>query len=317
MDCLSNVPASNTQLIEEFIDDCRVRGLTEGTITSYRSNINLFCDYFKRENFSLLSITKNDIRRYISHLRETNIDQKTIKNRLSSISSLLDYALYEEYIEKNSVILARKRYLRDYKKPDNAVSKRRLIDVSEMAQFINSIFDIQEQTIALVFAKTGVRRTELLNMDVDDINWEEMSITLKPRKKRSNRVVFFDYETAVLLKRWISQREKIVENGCPALFLNKIKGNRIGRNALYDGFVKWARQAGLHVENSTKPEENFTPHCCRHWFTTQLRKQGMSREFIQELRGDKRRDAIDIYDHIDRDELRQAYLAAIPQLGII
>jgi len=42
----------------------------------------------------------------------------------------------------------------------------------------------------------------------------------------------------------------------------------------------------------------------------------MPREFIQELRGDRRREAIDIYDHIDRAELRKTYLAYIPQLGV-
>jgi integrase/recombinase XerD len=42
----------------------------------------------------------------------------------------------------------------------------------------------------------------------------------------------------------------------------------------------------------------------------------MRREFIQELRGDSRKEAIDIYDHIDLKELKEAYLAAIPQLGI-
>ncbi|WRQ72899.1 MAG: hypothetical protein BME93_06440 [Methanosarcinales archaeon Met12] len=42
----------------------------------------------------------------------------------------------------------------------------------------------------------------------------------------------------------------------------------------------------------------------------------MPREFIKELRGDKRRDAIDIYDHIDKEEMRKTYLAYTPQLGI-
>jgi len=42
----------------------------------------------------------------------------------------------------------------------------------------------------------------------------------------------------------------------------------------------------------------------------------MPREFVKELRGDRRKEAMDIYDHIDRDELRRAYLACIPKLGI-
>ena len=52
-------------------------------------------------------------------------------------------------------------------------------------------------------------------------------------------------------------------------------------------------------------EERFGPHCCRHWFTTHLHRAGMPREFIQELRGDVRREAIDIYDHIGREELKK------------
>jgi integrase/recombinase XerD len=78
----------------------------------------------------------------------------------------------------------------------------------------------------------------------------------------------------------------------------------------------WAEKVGLHDPVSPRLEDHFTPHCCRHWFTTHLRRAGMPREFIQELRGDKRRDAIDIYDHIDMDELRRAYLAYIPKLLI-
>jgi integrase/recombinase XerD len=47
-----------------------------------------------------------------------------------------------------------------------------------------------------------------------------------------------------------------------------------------------------------------------------LCRVGMPREFIQELRGDVRKEAIDIYDHIDKDELRRSYMAHIPQLGV-
>lgn len=63
-------------------------------------------------------------------------------------------------------------------------------------------------------------------------------------------------------------------------------------------------------------EIRFCPHCCRHWSCTHLFRAGMRREFIQELRVDSRKEAIDIYNHIDKKELRESYLAHIPQLGI-
>lgn len=80
--------------------------------------------------------------------------------------------------------------------------------------------------------------------------------------------------------------------------------------------VKNAERVGLHNPESDRMEDHFSPHCCRHWFATHLRRAGMRREFIQELRGDSRKEAIDIYDHIDLKELKEAYLACIPRLGI-
>lgn len=100
-----------------------------------------------------------------------------------------------------------------------------------------------------------------------------------------------------------------------ALFTNQY-GDRLKRNGIYEAVTKHAEAVGLHDPDSNDLQDRFTPHCCRHWFTTHLRRAGMKREFIQELRGDTRGDAIDIYDHIDRDELREAYIANIPTLGI-
>ncbi len=77
-----------------------------------------------------------------------------------------------------------------------------------------------------------------------------------------------------------------------------------------------AEKIGLHDPSSDRLEDYFGPHCCRYWLTTHLRKAGMRREFIQGLRGDSRKEAIGIYDHIDLKELKEAYLASIPQLGV-
>jgi integrase/recombinase XerD len=95
-----------------------------------------------------------------------------------------------------------------------------------------------------------------------------------------------------------------------------VKGTRL-QSAAVDILVREAAERiGLHNHSSEKLEEKFTPHCCRHWFTTHLRRAGMPREFIQELRGDVRKEAIDIYDHIDKKELKESYLAHMPRLGV-
>jgi integrase/recombinase XerD len=175
--------------------------------------------------------------------------------------------------------------------------------------------DIRNKAIITLLCKTGILRNELITLDVDDVDLVDMRIKLKLTAKRTNRVVFFDAETAFILRRWFKVREGRNRKNNPALFLNA-EGDRLAKNGILRAVNEAAQRVGLHNPKSERMEDHFSPHCCRHWFTTHLRRAGMRREFIQELRGDARREAIDIYDYIDMKELKEAYLAAIPQLGI-
>lgn len=97
-----------------------------------------------------------------------------------------------------------------------------------MSDFINSIIPIRDKAIALLLAKTGIRRGELLKIEVQDVNLNDGTILLKDFKKRSNRLVYFDDETSILLKKWIKRRDKIANNGVTALFVSDY-GKVLGR----------------------------------------------------------------------------------------
>ena len=308
---------NDVELVKKFEDDCFIRGLSVHTIESYASILHLFTSWLHNYGYSLLSVDRDILIKYISYLRKNEIHQKTIENRFSAFSSFYDYLVFGNFLEKNIVMDIRKRYLKPYKDNDGGSGIRKLVSIQEMSSFINSILDIRDKAIALLFAKTGIRRRELVTLDLDDVNWEDMSITLKPTHKRSNRVVFFDYECALVLQQWLTKRSLVADPENKALFVSYIdKKARLNRNGIGYMFVRWAELAGLHDAQSKKVEDHFTPQCCRHFFTTMLRRAGMPREFIMELRGDKRKDAMDIYDHIDKEELRKSYLAHIPQFGI-
>jgi len=182
---------SDNELLKAFEKDCETRGLSQSTIQGYLSILGLFSSFLKSKGVTLLEVDRDILRDYISYLRNEGINVKTIGNRFSALSSFYEYAVYERLINENSVLQIRKRYLRSYKKDNSGNGQRKLISVEEMANFINSIMDIRDKAMALLLAKTGIRRSELLKIDIDDINWQDMSITLKPTAKRSNRVVFF------------------------------------------------------------------------------------------------------------------------------
>ena len=305
----------HTNLIDQYREDSDIRGLSPESIRRYISSIRIYVKYLEDNGMDLLGADRNTIRKFLEYLRkERGVHQKTIENYFTGISGFYDFLEYEGHVDKNPVHSVRKRYLRRYK--DNAEGQmRKLISVEEMTHFINSTMDARDRAIITLLAKTGIRRRELITLDIDDIDWVEQTIRLKPTPKRTNRIVFFDDETAFILKRWLRARESRNGDKSKALFIGTT-GKRLNRNGVYTAVTKAAERVGIHNPDSDRMEDHFSPHCCRHWFTTHLRRAGMPREFIQELRGDVRKEAIDIYDHIDKKELRESYLAHIPQLGI-
>ena len=318
-DSMGSIGFDGGELIERFAADCELRGLTPESIRGYKGNLRIVSKFLNRNGLTLLDLDRQSLKTVLNYLTaERGVTPQTVGDYFSALSSLYKYLIWEKLAEANPILPFRERYLSQYKNSrGNTTSERKLIKVSEMATLINSVLDPRGKAIITLLAKTGVRRGELIDVDLDDVDWGNQRIKLKPKAKRSNRIVFFDDETAIILRRWLRARENYnVNPGCGALFVGE-HGGRLGRNGVYYSVVKHAERVGLHDSSSSRLEDHFSPHCCRHWFTTHLRRNGLSREFLKELRGDSRSEAVDIYDHIDLDELRQGYLAAIPRLGII
>jgi len=303
------------RLIQDFVKDCALRGMSPRSIPHYGYIPKVFKNYLEGKGTNFQDVDKDHLRGFIEYLRiEKGAAGKTVENYFAVLSTFYDYLAFEGLVPSNPVLPIRRRYLRRYK-DNGSTQERQLISVEDMARLINSEMDIRNKAIITLLAKTGIRRNELITLDVQDVDLVEMRIKLKPTAKRTNRIVFFDAETAFLIRRWLNIREGRNRKGLKALFINAA-GNRLDRGGILRLVWQAAERVGLHNPDSERMEDHFSPHCCRHWMTTHLRRAGMRREFIQELRGDSRKEAIDIYDHIDLKELKEAYLACIPQLGI-
>jgi integrase/recombinase XerD len=300
-------------LIEDFRSDLRLQGRAENTIFQYVKWVKNFAKFYGGDD--LAKVTKDDLKRYLNHFRvEKKLSESTVKIAFASISAFMDYLVEEDRITENPVLAFRRRYMTSYKKSSDNKT-RQIISIKQAAMLVNSILDVKEKAIVALLFKTGMRRHELADLDVDDIDLEELTIELKPTPKRSNKTVFFDQETAELLKIWLKYRETRIKDGEKALFVSQY-GVRFSGTAIKQIVEKHAERVGLHNPKSKRLEDKFTPHCCRHWFTTHLIRAGMPRDYIQELRGDARGEAIDIYNHIDKKELKESYMAHIPRLGI-
>ena len=304
----------------EFEADCKTLGFEKHTIETYNSNLKTFFEYV---DVQPTQVDIPHLSRFLNYLRhekqiphgkqiKTGASKSTINGYFSSIHAFFDFLEFNEHIEENLIPKFRRRYLRHIKKDTGPDSTRQLISVAQMGQLVYSTPDPLERAIIIFLAKTGVRKKELMALDLDDVKMHSGVIYLKPTAKRSNRVVFIDPEGLNILQAYLEVRPEI---DSPALFVyaGQRTTNRVTRGYVSDAITLNAQRLGFH--NPDGPLiERYTPHCCRHWFTTHLRRAGMGRENRQALRGDVVKDAVDIYDHIDLDELQVDYLDKMPNL---
>lgn len=294
-----------------YTRDLELRGLAE---TSLISNIRIAKMYLSWAQENHVDPTeKASLLLYLEHLRRASLSSVTIKTYYSRLSTFFEYLIESELIKDNPVRQIRKRYLRAYKDPMNT---KQIISVDDASRMVRATLDLRDRAILLMLFKTGVRVGELISLDIDDVDFEKQTLYLKPTAKRSNRVVFFDDESARVLRRWIAAREtRYRKRNERALFIG-VPGNRLGRTRVFEIARDAAERVGLHDPNSDRPEDHFSPHCCRHWFTTHLIRSGMPRDYIKWLRGDAIVEAIDIYNHIDPEDVKRSYMAHIPMLGV-
>lgn len=295
-----------------FVQNLELRGRAKVSVDTVRLTVRRYILWANQEGIDPTKGREEDLLSYLTYLRARGLRKITLARNFSYLSVWFAYLVKTGQPSHNPIPPIQKEYLKDFKRD---VRRRKLISVPEAAKMVASMVDSRNRAILLLLFKTGIRRNELVTLDTNDVDLEEQVVTLKPTGKRSNRTVFFDDEARRALARWLKSRELRNKKNQNALFLSK-DGLRLCSGGVDTLVKEAAMQVSLHNPNSDRLEDKFTPHCCRHWFTTHLRRAGMPREFIQELRGDQRREAIDIYDHIDLKELRESYLAHIPKLGI-
>lgn len=300
-----------SDLIERFHNDCNLRDMV--TTMDYVYRTRAYCAFLETRRKNPLNADRDDLRDFLAHLKAKGLKFRTIDAIYTSLSAFYEFLIIEGLVEYNPVLPFRKYYLRRYKK-DNDSETRKLISVEDASKLVNSILDTRDRCILVLLFKTGMRVGELTSLDVDDIDLDKGQVTLKLKKKRTNRVLFLDNEAIAVLERWLVARKNRKGGEGQALFLSKI-GTRITKRTVENSIERHAERLGLHKPGA-RLEDRFTPHCCRHWFTTHLIRGGMPRDFVKELRGDTRGEAIDIYNHIDKKELKESYLAHVPQLGI-
>ncbi len=252
-----------------------------------------------------------DLRSYLGSLRARGLQGSTLKGYFAAISTLYDYLFYYGSIGVNPVPSFRKRYLSRIKEQYNGQNARQLISIQSMQLLISRADNIRDLALILTYAKTGMRKAECLDLKLDDINTRSGEFIIPPKAKRTNRRAFMDEELGNVMDRYLAWRKPRARSDW--LWISKA-GGHLRKDEPNRILARLAEPIGLHDPCGPLCHK-FTTHCCRHFVTTWLFRNGMVPQYIKWLRGDSlTSEAWEIYNHIDPDDVRQEYLRCIPQL---
>ena len=298
-------------LIAEFEAWLAGRDITQYTRKDYPKYIRSFCKFFHGD---LLSVDEEVLEGYVAYLRKRDVTQNSIKRYFTGLSNFFKFLVKRKYIAVNPAIPVQQDYLKSYKSRDTSQLKQ-VITVDQAKKMVASILDPRERAVIVMLLKTGVRNHELVELDVNDVDQPNLTVYLHPTTKRSNLEVYIDEETAHTLKRWLKQREKENIHNLSALFLDRY-GSRLTVRSSSRIVRKHAIACGLHKQSSDLPRDRLSPHNFRYYFTTRMLDAGMRPLFVQYLRGDAGNKAMDLYNRINKAEVKDEYLRTVPRLGL-
>ena len=296
-------------MITDFLDDCKARGLTKHTIETYKSNVKTFLEQYPDP----VTITQDELRDFLGTLRARELHDSTLKGYFASISALYDFLQYEKIVEYNPVPSFRKRYLSRMKIQYGGEDERQLITIPEMRTLLSAgeLSGIRTVAIIMTFAKTGMRKGENWLLKMQDLDFDENIIRVPGKSKRTYRTAFMDDELRAVLKKYLKWRKQFTKNDW--LWVSDY-GGHIHPDRFGEAVRTTAESIGLHNHDGLL-SERFTTHCCRHFLTTYLFRAGLDPQHIKYLRGDTlRKEAWQIYNHIEPEDVRAEYLRCVPKL---
>ena len=300
-------------ILDPYEKDLKLRGLARSSQLDILGCLRRYLIWAAERGIDPRNAKRDELLTYLGDLRARQLKQCSLVNNFSSLSGWFAFLTEQGEIVQNPVPAIQKRYLNAYK---DEARQRQIISVEDATKMVRATIDSRDRAILLLLFKTGIRRNELATLDLNSVNLERQYLILKPTGKRSNRMVFFDDEAARALGRWIKASEKrLRKKGEKALFLNN-HGRRLSKAGINTLVREAAIRVGLHDHESDRLEDKFTSHCCRHWLVTHLLRNGMPRDQVKWIRGDVMRDAIDLYNHIDPEDVKRNYLACIPKFGV-
>lgn len=278
-----------------YLDSLRARGLAATTLASYRRDLDALCGFLG--DACWWELDANRLRAFLAAERRRGLGVASLRRRLAAARGFLAFLRRQGVLDRD---------------PSPGVSppraERALPTVPEaetlaalLALPARDVLEWRDRAMLELFYSSGLRLTELVGLDLADLDLREGLARVRGKGART-RMVPVGSRAREALRDWLSRRGGLAGVGETALFVGE-HGHRLGARSVQQRLARWCRRGGVRLH----------PHQLRHACASHLLQASGDLRAVQELLGHARLNTTQIYTRLDFQHLAQVYDRAHPR----
>lgn len=282
------------EIIKEYINYIKEKKrLSENTVSSYFIDIKKYIEYLEEKKIKLDEVVENDIIGYLIKLEKDNVSTATVSRMISSIKSFHDYLFLNRISDSNPAKRIKKPKI---EKNDLDILTEEEIESLLNFPELNTPKKVRDKAIFEVLYGTGIKVSELIEMDLEDVDLDMEFIYCNISKNQ--RVIPLSDITKIYLEKYIKEaRPKLVMEGEKSLFVSSL-GQRFTRQGLWKLIKKHASMANIN--------KNINPSMLRHSFAIHLLNKGANVAVVSKILGNANLSSLQSYlNHINKNIRRE------------
>ena len=283
----------------EFLEN--EKKLSENTLQSYKRDLKQFKRYIEACEVHYNRVKEEDIKDYIRELQENGKKPSSISRCIASIRSFYQFVLKRKKIKVDPT--ANIQAPKIEKRVPSVLTSKEVELLLEQPKDIDLKGTRDKAMLEFAYA-TGMRVTEIISLNIDDVNLEEGYVTCKTGNKQ--RTIPLGTMSLNALKEYVDDaRDVLIKNDDEkALFVN-VNGGRLTRQGFWKIIKYYKEQA--HIT------KDITPHVLRHSFATHLLQNGADLKAIQTMLGHSDISSTQVYMQFQDEGLKNIYKKAHPR----
>ena len=280
----------------------KVKHSSANTISSYMRDIRQFSEWLSREDIQILDVVQLNISDYLTYLQEQGKSGATASRSLASLKNFYAYVVTAGFLEESPVTGEIHVERGEKKLPKILTGKE--VELLLAQPCCTDAKGFRDKAMLELMYATGIRVTELIELDVDNVNLELGIVKCSSAKKTRSNPLYPAALKALSAYLRDVRPGMIADTSETALFVN-VSGGRMSRQGFWKILKHYQAKAGI--------EKEITPHTLRHSFAVHLLENGADLGSLQELMGHSDISSTQMYTHMINQKLKNVYSKCHPK----